>query len=84
MATLNDKLYAISGFDTTSIEFFDANNPVVGWQLYSQASFAVEREASSCAAIRTGTRFFAAGASAHDLICTDVSVPFTMTSFRYE
>ncbi len=35
----NDKLYAISGTGTRSIEFFDANNPGAGWQLYSQASF---------------------------------------------
>ncbi len=57
MATLNEKLYAISGKDTMSIEFFDANNPAAGWQLYSQASFAVERKASSCAAIPTGMCF---------------------------
>ncbi len=57
MATLNEKLYAVSGSGTTSIEFFDANNPSAGWQLYSQTSFAVERKASSCVAIRTGMCF---------------------------
>ncbi len=53
MATLNEKLYAIGGDGTTSIEFLDANNPAAGWQLYSQASFPVERRASSCLTIRT-------------------------------
>ncbi len=53
MATLNDKLYAISGYRRTTIEFFDASNPSAGWQLYSQASFAVERAGSSCVAIQT-------------------------------
>ncbi len=50
MATLNNKLYAISGH-TTSIEFFDASNPAAGWQLYSQASLAAQRPASSCVTI---------------------------------
>ncbi len=39
MATLNNKLYTFG--NATFVEFFDANNPVAGWQIYSQASFAV-------------------------------------------
>ncbi len=84
MATLNDKLYAIGGNGTNSIEFLDANKESAGWQNYSQASFAVQRyfSAISCAAIRTGTYFLSASASAHDLISTDgCASPFTMTSF---
>ncbi len=53
MATLNDKLYAIGGDQTTSIEFFDSNNPSAGWQVYSQAPLAVERSYTSCVAITT-------------------------------
>ncbi len=64
MATLNNKLYAIGG--STSIEFFDANNPAAGWQLYGQASFAVKRDRNSCVTIRTGMDFLLASASAHD------------------
>ncbi len=53
MATLNDKLYAIGGGGTKSIEFFDANNREAGWQLYSQASFPVERIGISCVTVGT-------------------------------
>ncbi len=65
MAAIYDKLYAVSGDNTTSIEFFDANNPAAGWQMYSQAAFVVARPGISCVAIRTGTHFLLASASAH-------------------
>ncbi len=61
MPALNDKLYAIGGFGTKSIEFFDANNHSAGWQFYRQGSFNVERSAASCVTVGTpnGTFFLA-------------------------
>ncbi len=57
MAALNNKLYAVAGEGTGSIEFFDADNLAAGWQMYSQASFPVARAKSSCVTIRTGMDF---------------------------
>ncbi len=83
MATLNEKLYAISGGGSPAIDYFDANNPAAGWKRYSQAAFPVPKGGISCTAIRTGMNFLLASASAHDLLSTDVSVPFTMPSFGF-
>ncbi len=72
LATLNGKLYAIG----SSIEFFDANNPMAGWQPYSQASFS--RLSSSCVAIGINGTFLLATVSDNGCMIKQCKPKYTL------